>query len=1082
MTTRMALIFFNKTIYVMTRIIRARHFFFILAVLLCAGVICAFGQRGRPRGTITGNISGDQGPISGVSVKVQGASSGVYSDARGNYSIPFSNSSQALWHGVLIVSHPGYQMQVIRTLNHRTIDIRMVALSEAEQAIPLPAPQLKTSPGGVYAETSWDLDLLKYHYTRPPDNPSPPGDYFRPSFSNTLASGAPVIGPYTIEAGSDRSINTFGKDFTTSDGRDTRVWIYRQTLADDARLYEASVTGERADYLLATIDAAEPYGMYLMWVENANGAGYPVRINAPLLTWVGPDHVTAGSEVNLYGQNLSRNHGTLESYVYIRPWGAGADTRSVPMVVTRVNPYKVTFTLPKDVKAGADYEVWVHNGHGGEYGWSGPMKLHVDVSNPYAWNGIVRNVKDFGAVGDGSADDSGAIQAAFDAASDGDRIFFPAGTYRLVAHDVVSDKKLSFEGDGADGSVVITDSTFSQTQMLYIKGFPSRVQDMKFKTLKPDKQGLRILVRADVPARGPRARGLIIRNSAFETAAFGGNSMAVGYGINCIGVEHVDDLSVTDNEFTTQVAVNAYACDGMVIQNNTMHGNWKVTHGNGNLLISFPANIKRADISGNFMQSVDHTGPVDDGDEIIVRAIVFQNWHGGRHDRLYIGDNTIDRAGSPWDNSGEIILFELPTSKTVYHPTAVSSNTLTLTGNWKTNSLTEQTIAIIKNTGIGQFRRIVANNGNQITVDRPWDIPPDKTSVVSLNSSTDNAVIYNNNVTGIPNYFDQESATSGIQLYGAAFDNVVAHNTFRDVHYGIYITGFAAHPTSKVGHSTGSMGTLVTGNTVHNAIYGLEAITVMYPEVMPAELPNEIPWSSNVNTVFRDNHLSNIREFTVNGVRHGGYGILVGQIYNDWQDPLWNGPWVREALVEHNTVTDAGSKYVWLRQHQQFTTVRKNKFVDTDRSPNTTGVYFSAESKDAFVLDNDIGENIDTHYGGVLPGPSMQVSRRSMVFDIHDKQEFQRQRLVIKNAGTGTLDLSFSTDAGWMDVFLSVSQTTGKEESATLTVTVDPARLGPGVHNGAITLHNATDNSSVAVGVRVKVRKELPLRKETAIR
>ncbi len=47
----------------------------------------------------------------------------------------------------------------------------------------------------------------------------------------------------------------------------------------------------------------------------------------------------------------------------------------------------------------------------------------------------IKNVKDFGAVGDGAADDTGAIQAAVNWTSGGNRgvIFFPPGTYRVTS-------------------------------------------------------------------------------------------------------------------------------------------------------------------------------------------------------------------------------------------------------------------------------------------------------------------------------------------------------------------------------------------------------------------------------------------------------------------------------------------------------------------------------------------------------------------------------------------------------------------------------------------------------------------------
>lgn len=838
--------------------------------------------------------------------------------------------------------------------------------SRGGKDVPLPAPQLKTNDGGIYTETNWTLDLMKYHFTRPADSPQPPGDVFYPRFSGTHIPNTPVIGEYTLEAGADRSINTMGSNFLAGGG-EGKVWIYRQTTDSDSRLYNPSVVRMRDDYLVATVDEDEPYGMYLMWVENKNGAGLPVRVNAARATWVGPDHALPGKEVSVFGRNLSMNNDTVTSFVYLRPWGADAKSASQPLELVKVNPYKVTFKLPADVAAGTDYELWVHNGHGGEFGWSGPLKLHVDTQERYIWRGKILNVKDFGAKGDGRTDDAKAIQAAIDAASNGDRIHFPAGKYRLVAKSLNSSKNLSFEGEENGQSEILTDADFNETQMLFITGFPSRVMNLKFSTRKLDRQGLRILLRADGPTDGSRAAGFIVANSRFETAAFGGNAMRVGYGINCVSVEHVNDVMVTGNEFTTQVAVNAFACDEVFIRNNKIFGNWKVTRGNGNLETSFPGSITRMDLSENFFQSVDHTGEkVEDGDQIMVRAIVFQNWHGGKHDRIYLGENHIERAGNPWDNSGEVILFEVPSPRNIVKMASVEGTTMVMADERRPHSLLNQNIAIIKNKGIGQFRRIVANTGNSIVIDRPWDIDPDSTSRFSLNSSLDNCVIYKNTVIGIPNYYEQESATSGIQLYGACFNNVVANNTFRYLHHGIYIQGFTGHPSTD-GHSTGSMGNLITGNVISDVVYGLEPIVVMYPYVMPKTRPlPEIPWSANLNNVFRDNQVSNVRTFTVKGVEHGGYGIIVGQLYNDWQNPIWNGPWTREILIEHNRVTDVASKYVWLRQHQEFTTVRKNTLIDNDKYPNTTGIYFSKESKNAVVIDNGISDNIDVKFGGYV--------------------------------------------------------------------------------------------------------------------
>lgn len=72
------------------------------------------------------------------------------------------------------------------------------------------------------------------------------------------------------------------------------------------------------------------------------------------------------------------------------------------------------------------------------------------------------SVKDFGAVGDGVADDTAALQAAFTFARQGlrTRVYLPYGTYRITAKIAVSmfgQKNFSIYGDGQDATRVLVD-------------------------------------------------------------------------------------------------------------------------------------------------------------------------------------------------------------------------------------------------------------------------------------------------------------------------------------------------------------------------------------------------------------------------------------------------------------------------------------------------------------------------------------------------------------------------------------------------------------------------------------------------
>lgn len=61
---------------------------------------------------------------------------------------------------------------------------------------------------------------------------------------------------------------------------------------------------------------------------------------------------------------------------------------------------------------------------------------------------IVANVRDFGAVGDGEADDTAAIQAAIEATETG-AIRFPAGTYRVTDRLRIEQPGIVLRGDGS---------------------------------------------------------------------------------------------------------------------------------------------------------------------------------------------------------------------------------------------------------------------------------------------------------------------------------------------------------------------------------------------------------------------------------------------------------------------------------------------------------------------------------------------------------------------------------------------------------------------------------------------------------
>lgn len=110
------------------------------------------------------------------------------------------------------------------------------------------------------------------------------------------------------------------------------------------------------------------------------------------------------------------------------------------------------------------------------------------------------NVKDYGAAGDGVADDTGAFQAAVDAvqAAGGGTIFVPAGRYRIKRQVLITGNNVSIKGDGA-GSVI------DMSQMEYFTQFGSL--DIDFQSATYYRKGAFAL------------RGTFVKEAYLDTAA-----------------------------------------------------------------------------------------------------------------------------------------------------------------------------------------------------------------------------------------------------------------------------------------------------------------------------------------------------------------------------------------------------------------------------------------------------------------------------------------------------------------------------------------------------------------------------------
>lgn len=294
-----------------------------------------------------------------------------------------------------------------------------------------------------------------------PDIPNlfePTTDYpfnnpFNPPVADGLKAkvGTPQIAEWTRQNNPGDTMAITGESFSLysaegEEGRDTRFIFYGEGVESDGMIQRQ--TGRKSAVTLPT--KLPPDEVYLMWPRNDLGVGEPVVINAAIAKWVGSDLVWPGQTFSVYGKNLDLGDGLCRAYIKDYGW--------IPNVGS--NPYKVDFEVPKELENGK-YTIYVHNGRGGRYGWS--EGLEFSVRNPIVWDDNRQNwinVKHYGAVGDGKADDTEAMLAALGDANDGSyqTLYFPEGIYKI--NKGVYFDKCRIKGDGMNKTVIMADESF----------------------------------------------------------------------------------------------------------------------------------------------------------------------------------------------------------------------------------------------------------------------------------------------------------------------------------------------------------------------------------------------------------------------------------------------------------------------------------------------------------------------------------------------------------------------------------------------------------------------------------------------
>ena len=646
-------------------------------------------------------------------------------------------------------------------------EIRIVPLAEG------PCPGQGAGGGG-------DSGLSAPDRVGPADKPALPReiDPFRPPpVSGKISPDGPALAEWTRTAEPGDIVVVTGHKLTAlggkEAGRDAEWLVYGQAASSSGGPLRAEVVraGE-AGAALRIPPGLPSHAMLLLWVRNSFGLSRPAVINRTEGWWVGPDRATRGQAVGVYGRNLVKNPALAEtaapagtskapprtfsgSWIYLKPpAGSGAWIKPVSG-----NPYRVEFTIPATVPNG-EYEVWIHNGRGGEYGWSGPLRLTVE-DGP-AWTGPTVNVRDHGAVGNGTADDTAAIQKALNAARrPGGTLLFPPGTY-LLRQGLPAASNLRWMGAGRDKTILRASPDFPPGEAL-LSGNQVRhfeVRDLTLEAAVGKQYTSAVNIR--------HSTGLWFVNVRVHNPTRNAFDLQGGRYVFLQNVETVCNGNFLGQ--ASQVFLEGCAFLQTCDANAALHS-W------GGSCLSITRCTSR---------DYDNTRPEGWGDGRFF--VCMAHWGANRH-QYFAENTTVDlcvRPERPDQNCGEQYLWEIGT-KWQGRPAAATADTVTFGAG--TPSLAGLELAVVRGRGLGQNRRVASFDAatGTATVAPPWNVVPGPDSLVAAGGFVDRVVLYRNRIDGKPRGVTSPThiASAGIQPYGGTFNLVADGNVCHELRTGV---------------------------------------------------------------------------------------------------------------------------------------------------------------------------------------------------------------------------------------------------------------------------------------------------------
>ena len=545
----------------------------------------------------------------------------------------------------------------------------------------------------------------------------------------------------------------------------------------------------------------------------------------------------------------------------------------------KAEPFSLAVTVPEELALG-HYELFVHNGYGGQHAWSEP--LDIAVLHREEENQPLIDVADFGAKGDDEQDDTDAIQSALKEAGErgGAVVLVPRGRF-VVSEKLVIPPHITLRGAGQELTALCMADTDDPPDAWIEGSHHFAIEDLTLycnhhyhvisnntaaavhapaaPIEDPETAGHVRLARVRV--RADSFRGHLPPDKQEERARTPGPRDT----IRLSG----PDIRITDCDvYGSERSIYLHYVVGAVVENNIFY------------------NGRSGWMNFNGCENIVFEGNRIVGADLMSTGGGYACFTRGVSRNIYTAHNSYENMNG-WDREA----FTSDAGGGAYFGpvVAVEGDWILLADDpkWQHRHWTNTLVAVIAGRGRGQYRFVKSWDGRRVQLDRPFDVSLDETSRVTVTMTHRRYIFYDN---------ETRDAGIAIQFYGTATEHIVANNrSWR-------ADGFRAYGFSYTGGVQPNLYLQFLGNEIR------EGNCYRYddPLVYPARLSVEgtLP-SLHFGSVLRNNHLHNNAQIEV-GVGADSDGAT--------ENVVVEGNAVENADL--GILVDAGCRNVLLRRNQ----------------------------------------------------------------------------------------------------------------------------------------------------------------------